>query len=66
MVASFVHALPALAAARKSRSTDGDRATVSHMNVRELRNQTAAVVAAVQAGETVTLTSNGEPGPAAG
>jgi prevent-host-death family protein len=31
------------------------------VSVRELRNQTAAVVAAVQAGEAVTLTSNGEP-----
>jgi prevent-host-death family protein len=39
------------------------RATLSHMqvSVRELRNRTAAVVAAVQAGESVTLTSNGEP-----
>ena len=38
-------------------------ATVSHMqvSVRELRNRTAAVVAAVRAGESVTLTSNGEP-----
>jgi prevent-host-death family protein len=36
---------------------------VSHLevSVRELRNRTAAVVAAVQAGEAVTLTSNGEP-----
>ena len=31
------------------------------VSVRELRNRTAAVVAAVQAGEAVTLTSNGEP-----
>jgi len=31
------------------------------VSVRELRNRTAAVVAAVQAGESVTLTSNGEP-----
>lgn len=29
--------------------------------MRELRNQTADVVAAVRAGETVTLTSRGEP-----
>ena len=36
---------------------------MSHMevSVRELRNQTADVVAAVRAGETVTLTSRGEP-----
>jgi prevent-host-death family protein len=36
---------------------------VSHMQVtvRELRNRTADVVAAVQAGEPVTLTSRGEP-----
>lgn len=32
-----------------------------NVSVRELRNRTAAVVAAVQAGEPVTLTSNGEP-----
>lgn len=32
-----------------------------HVSVRELRNRIAAVVAAVQAGESVTLTSNGEP-----
>jgi len=31
------------------------------VSVRELRNKTATVVAAVQAGEPVTLTSNGEP-----
>lgn len=31
------------------------------VSVRELRNRTSAVVAAVQAGESVTLTSNGEP-----
>lgn len=31
------------------------------VSVRELRNRTAAVVSAVQAGEPVTLTSNGEP-----
>ena len=31
------------------------------VSVRELRNRTAAVVAAVQAGQPVTLTSNGEP-----
>ncbi len=31
------------------------------VSVRELRNQTADVVAAVRAGETVTLTSRGEP-----
>ncbi len=31
------------------------------VTIRELRNRTAAVVAAVQAGEPVTLTSNGEP-----
>ncbi len=31
------------------------------VSVRDLRNHTAAVVAAVQAGESVTLTSNGEP-----
>jgi prevent-host-death family protein len=38
-------------------------ATLSHMDVsiRELRNRTGEVVAAVQAGEAVTLTSNGEP-----
>jgi prevent-host-death family protein len=29
--------------------------------VRELRNRTGEVVAAVQAGQSVTLTSNGEP-----
>jgi prevent-host-death family protein len=42
--------------------SDG-RATLSHMEVsiRELRNNTAAVVAAVQAGESVTLTTHGEP-----
>lgn len=36
---------------------------MSHMqvSVRELRNATAGVVAAVRAGETVTLTSRGEP-----
>jgi len=32
-----------------------------HVSGRELRNRTAAIVAAVQAGEPVTLTSNGEP-----
>lgn len=32
-----------------------------HVSVRELRNHTASVVAAVKAGEAVTLTSNGEP-----
>ena len=39
------------------------RATLSHMrvNVRELRNRTSEVVAAVQAGETVTLSVRGEP-----
>lgn len=31
------------------------------VSIRDLRNRTAAVVAAVQAGEPVTLTSNGEP-----
>ena len=31
------------------------------VSVRELRNRTAAVVAAVRSGESVTLTSNGEP-----
>jgi prevent-host-death family protein len=31
------------------------------ISVRELRNRTGEVVAAVQAGELVTLTSNGEP-----
>lgn len=31
------------------------------VTVRELRNRTADVVAAVQAGESVTLTSRGEP-----
>ncbi|MGI8720885.1 MAG: type II toxin-antitoxin system Phd/YefM family antitoxin [Geodermatophilaceae bacterium] len=31
------------------------------VSVRDLRNRTASVVAAVQAGEAVTLTSNGEP-----
>ena len=31
------------------------------VTVRELRNRTAAVVAAVRAGEPVTLTSRGEP-----
>lgn len=31
------------------------------VSVRELRNRTAQVVAAVRAGESVTLTSNGEP-----
>jgi prevent-host-death family protein len=31
------------------------------VSVRELRNRTADVVAAVRAGEPVTLTSNGEP-----
>jgi prevent-host-death family protein len=31
------------------------------ISVRELRNNTAGVVAAVQAGESVTLTRNGEP-----
>ncbi len=31
------------------------------VSVRELRNRTASVVAAVKAGESVTLTSNGEP-----
>ena len=31
------------------------------VSIRDLRNRTAAVVAAVQAGEHVTLTSNGEP-----
>jgi prevent-host-death family protein len=32
-----------------------------NVSVRELRNRTGEVVAAVQAGESVTLTSNGEP-----
>ncbi len=38
-------------------------ATVSHMDigVRDLRNHTARVIDAVQAGERVTLTVNGEP-----
>ncbi len=38
-------------------------ATVSHMDigVRDLRNRTARVIDAVQAGERVTLTVNGEP-----
>ncbi len=31
------------------------------VSVRELRNNTSDVVAAVRAGESVTLTSNGEP-----
>jgi prevent-host-death family protein len=31
------------------------------VSIRELRNNTAAVVAAVQAGESVTLTTHGEP-----
>lgn len=31
------------------------------VSVRDLRNRTASVVAAVKAGEAVTLTSNGEP-----
>jgi prevent-host-death family protein len=31
------------------------------VSVRELRNRTGEVVAAVQAGQSVTLTSNGEP-----
>jgi len=31
------------------------------VSIRELRNRTSDVVAAVQAGESVTLTSNGEP-----
>jgi prevent-host-death family protein len=31
------------------------------VSVRELRNHTREVIAAVQAGEPVTLTSNGEP-----
>ncbi len=31
------------------------------VSVRELRNNTSEVVAAVRAGEPVTLTSNGEP-----
>jgi prevent-host-death family protein len=31
------------------------------VSVRELRNRTSEVVAAVRAGESVTLTSNGEP-----
>lgn len=36
---------------------------MSHMkvSVRQLRNDTATVVAAVQAGQRVTLTSRGEP-----
>lgn len=32
-----------------------------HVSVRDLRNRTAAVVAAVRAGEEVTLTVNREP-----
>jgi len=32
-----------------------------HVSIRQLRNHTAEVVAAVRAGETVTLTVNGEP-----
>ncbi len=31
------------------------------VSIRELRNNTAGVVAAVRAGESVTLTSHGEP-----
>jgi prevent-host-death family protein len=31
------------------------------VGIRELRNNTAEVIAAVQAGEPVTLTSHGEP-----
>jgi prevent-host-death family protein len=31
------------------------------VSIRELRNNTAVVVAAVRAGESVTLTSHGEP-----
>jgi len=31
------------------------------VSVRELRNNTAAVMAAVQAGDSVTLTTRGEP-----
>ena len=31
------------------------------VSIRELRNNTAAVVAAVQAGEAVTLTAHGQP-----
>lgn len=40
-----------------------ESATVSHMEigVRELRNRTAQVIDAVQAGERVTLTVHGEP-----
>jgi prevent-host-death family protein len=38
-------------------------ATVSHMEigVRELRNRTADVLAAIEAGERVTLTNRGQP-----
>jgi prevent-host-death family protein len=32
-----------------------------NVSIRELRNNTAGVVAAVRAGEPVTLTSHGEP-----
>lgn len=32
-----------------------------NVSIRELRNNTADVVAAVRAGESVTLTSHGEP-----
>ena len=41
----------------------GAGATVSHVHVtvRALRHRTADVVAAVEAGEAVTLTSRGEP-----
>jgi prevent-host-death family protein len=42
---------------------DKPGATLSHMNigVRDLRNRTARVIDAVQAGERVTLTVRGEP-----
>lgn len=37
------------------------RCRTMRVNVRELRNRTSEVVAAVQAGETVTLSVRGEP-----
>lgn len=44
-------------------SAAGRDATVSHMDVgvRDLRNRTAEVIAAVEAGERVTLTVRGAP-----
>lgn len=41
-----------------------DRATMSHMrsvSIRELRNRTSDVIASVNAGERIVLTSNGRP-----